>query len=207
MIYSLWIGSEKHGIAHIKNSNEWEYFYKEEIGSNDNTFDFLILNPNDNSIWLSGEDAIYSYNRKNWKNILFEDIPFTGKYTPYPLLVDKNNNLWIYILNAFLLFNEDGVKEIEYETISVNEDNINSFDIHPNPATYQITLSLGEEFISSPEIDIIDYLGNVKRCPTSGRCRTSDKTITINTSSLSPGVYFLRVRSGEKVDVRKFVVI
>jgi photosystem II stability/assembly factor-like uncharacterized protein len=83
----------------------------------------------------------------------------------------------------------------------------NNYNLHPNPATSQITLSLGEEFISEPEIDIIDYLGNVIRWTPSGKWRTSDKSITINTSSLSPGVYFLRVRSGEKVEVRKFVVV
>ena len=82
-----------------------------------------------------------------------------------------------------------------------------STNIFPNPATSQITLSLGEEFISEPEIDIIDYLGNVIRCTTSGRCRTSDKSITINTSSLSPKVYFLRIRSGATLETRKFVVV
>ncbi len=79
-------------------------------------------------------------------------------------------------------------------------------EIYPNPATSHITISLSEEFISAPEIDIIDYLGNVIRWTPSGRWSPSDKTITFNTSSLSPGVYFLRIRSGEKVEVRKFVV-
>jgi hypothetical protein len=87
---------------------------------------------------------------------------------------------------------------------SKNQENLLSF---PNPATSHITLSLGEEFISEPEIDIIDYLGNVIRWTPSGRWSPSDKSITINTSSLSPGVYFLRIRSGEKVEVRKFVVL
>ena len=200
---SLWIGTEKHGIAHIKSSNEWEYFYKEQIGSNDDTFRFLILNPNDSSIWLQGDDAIYNYNRKNWKKILFDDIPFTGKYTPYPLLVDKNNNLWINTKEAFVLYNEHGVKGIEYETLSVNEDNINSIEIHPNPATSQITLTLSDEYISEPQIDIIDNLGFTH----DPEYHTNSKEITINTSSLSPGVYFLRIRSGGQVETKKFVVV
>jgi photosystem II stability/assembly factor-like uncharacterized protein len=97
--------------------------------------------------------------------------------------------------------------KFDLSSIYAREDNKNNYFIHPNPATSQITLSLGEEFISEPEIDIIDYLGNVKRWTPSGRWSPSEKSITINTSSLSPGVYFLRVRSGEKVEVRKFVVI
>jgi hypothetical protein len=88
-------------------------------------------------------------------------------------------------------------------TIESNE----RLEIYPNPATSQITISLGEEFISTPEIDIIDYLGNVMRWTPSARWSPSDKSITINTSSLSPGVYFLRMRSGDRVEVKKFVVI
>jgi hypothetical protein len=92
---------------------------------------------------------------------------------------------------------------VSVPTIESNE----RLEIYPNPATSHITLSLGEEFISAPEIDIIDYLGNVIRWTPFGRWSPSDKSITINTSSLSPGVYFLRLRCGEKLEVRKFVVI
>jgi photosystem II stability/assembly factor-like uncharacterized protein len=112
---------------------------------------------------------------------------------------------------------QDGVSDYSrgrFSTMDVStsiftekENNINDYDIFPNPATSQITLSLSEEFISEPEIDIIDYLGNVIRWTPFGRWSPSEKSITINTSSLSPGVYFLRVRSGEKVEVRKYVVI
>jgi hypothetical protein len=91
--------------------------------------------------------------------------------------------------------------------LSNNEFEQSKLTLCPNPATSQITLSLGEEFISAPKIDIIDYLGNVIRWTPSARWSPSDKSITINTSSLSPGVYFMRVRSEEKMEVRKFVVI
>jgi hypothetical protein len=76
-------------------------------------------------------------------------------------------------------------------------------DVFPNPATSQITFSLGEEFISNPVIGIIDYLGNAIILD----YEINGLEIIINTSSLSPGVYFLRVRSGEKVEVSKFVVL
>jgi photosystem II stability/assembly factor-like uncharacterized protein len=75
--------------------------------------------------------------------------------------------------------------------------------LHPNPATSQITFSPGEGFISEPEIDIIDYLGNAYKL----EYEINGSEITINTSLLSPGVYFLRVRSGEKIEVKKFVVL
>ncbi len=124
-----------------------------------------------------------------------------------------SSNVSIYYPNPSLVYVGDrtGIFRLINDNISSVEDhnslNTNSITLHPNPATSEITLSLGEEFISAPEIDIIDYLGNVKRWSPSARWTPSEKSITINTSSLSPGVYFLRVRSGEKVEVRKFVVI
>jgi photosystem II stability/assembly factor-like uncharacterized protein len=94
------------------------------------------------------------------------------------------------------------------DNLKIEDNNFElSYTLHPNPATSHITLSIGDEFISDPEIDIIDYLGNVIRWTPSARWSPSEKSITINTSSLSLGVYFLRIRNGDKVVVRKFVVI
>jgi WD40 repeat protein len=128
-----------------------------------------------------------------------------SKFVPIRVAI-SNNSEYIATMDEFsnlIVWRTPAILSLD-NTI---ENNVCKNDIHPNPATSQITLSLGEEFVSTPEIDIIDYLGNVKRCTTSSRWSPSEKSITINTSSLSPGVYFLRVRSGEKVEVRKFVVL
>lgn len=89
----------------------------------------------------------------------------------------------------------------DFETSVEKEENI--FNPHPNPATSHITVSLGEDFISAPEIDIIDYLGNAFK-PV---YEINGSEITINTSSLSPRVYYLRIRSGSQIETRKFVVV
>jgi photosystem II stability/assembly factor-like uncharacterized protein len=129
-----------------------------------------------------------------------------------PEVANEHNNIIAYVaypsINSIYIGCSLPSKIFVYNNSpSIVEEPLNSFSLHPNPATSHITLSLGEEFISEPDIDIIDYLGNVIRWTPSARWSPSDKTITINTSSLSPGGYFLRVRSDEKVEVRKFVVI
>ena len=88
-------------------------------------------------------------------------------------------------------------------TTYIEERSNKIVNLFPNPASTQITLSLGKEFVSEPEIDIIDYLGKMQKV----EYQINSSEITINTSSLSPGVYFLRIRSGAKVETRKFVVI
>jgi len=99
-----------------------------------------------------------------------------------------------YLLSNFLSSATD-VQEQEIFNIQV--------EIFPNPATSQITLSLNDEFISEPEIEIIDYLGNVLEVD----YQISTKEVTVNTSTLTPGIYFLRIRSGEQVAAKKFVVV
>ena len=75
--------------------------------------------------------------------------------------------------------------------------------IHPNPATDHITITLDEAYTATPKIDLIDMLGfSIK-----AEHNISDREITINTSLLNPGVYFLRIRTGGKVETRKFVVV
>jgi hypothetical protein len=117
----------------------------------------------------------------------FDDVWCMGEHETYPQLQ--------YFVDCDTL--------VSVPTIESNK----GLEIYPNPASSHITLSLTDEFISAPQIDIIDYLGNVIRWTQSDRWSTSEKSITINTSSLSPGVYFLRVRSGDKVEVKKFVVL
>jgi photosystem II stability/assembly factor-like uncharacterized protein len=133
---------------------------------------------------------------KNWQeNQLVNIDPKSGSSYPISSICAASPT------TAYAILQGDTVYKYTRKISNVNEDDYYMANLHPNPATSQITLSLGEDFISALEIDIIDYLGNVIRWT------PSDKTITINTSSLSPGVYFLRVRSGERVEVRKFVVV
>lgn len=74
--------------------------------------------------------------------------------------------------------------------VSVNNKKSDIFSLNPNPATDYITINLDDAYTSTPEIDIIDMLG-----------------ITINTSLLNPGIYFLRIHSGGKAETMKFVVL
>ena len=97
------------------------------------------------------------------------------------------------------------IAKIVDNTIGVNEfTEEESFSLlSPNPATDQITISLDIAYTSTPEIDIIDMLGFCIKA----EYNINDSEITINTSLLDPGIYFLRIRSGGKVETRKFVVV
>jgi hypothetical protein len=135
---------------------------------------------------------------KNWQeNQLVNIDPKSGSSYPISSICAASPT------TAYAILQGDTVYKYTREISDVYDYEQHLSNLHPNPATSHITLSLGEEFISEPEIDIIDYLGKKQTI----EYQINSTEITINTSSLSPGVYFLRVRSGEKVEVRKFVVL
>ena len=122
---------------------------------------------------------------------------------------DKTNfNVFdcVYLTNESALIFTDNTKIYKWTkgTSSVeNPFSVREIILHPNPATDHITITLDEAYTTTPEIDIIDILGySIKT-----EHNISDREITINTSLLNPGIYFLRIRSGGEAETRKFVVV
>jgi hypothetical protein len=194
-VWKLWINNIYKYIYDINNQLISKEVY---IPKNDSTGELL-----------NHQKVSYSYN-DNGK--IIEQIDFSGNdqdwvYVARYLYTYDGNNLICYIPQEYRDNEWRSIRKYEYyyKTITNVEENSSKFtiSIYPNPATSQINLSLSEEFISKPEIDIIDYLGNAIK----PEFEINGSEITINTSSLSPSVYFLRVISGKKVEVRKFVVV
>lgn len=214
-----------------------KYFDSKNSPTVDKPIYLRKLNPKGDFLWektygKNSKDAITKliiYNNDNYFLIGSKYISQEEKVKSefYILNVDKNGNL---ILDkswspdsghGFLydcVFENDSVIYVTgssnaklyiaklniHRTTSIQDAyNIRLTFIHPNPATSQITLSLVDNLISEPEIHIIDYLGGSQKV----EYQINSSEITINTSTLSPGVYFLRIRSREMVEVRKFVVL
>ena len=74
------------------------------------------------------------------------------------------------------------------------------FKISPNPASSQLRLILAENSANT-EITILDLTGKtvVKQI-------SNENNITINTSELPSGIYFLKVKSDSKIGIKKFII-
>lgn len=84
--------------------------------------------------------------------------------------------------------------------LSVNEQQISSVGIYPNPATESINIICGDNSVGSA-IEILDVNGKVVKTATV----LSGNSSIINTSDLAPGVYFVRVNKGSVVLTGKFI--
>jgi hypothetical protein len=76
----------------------------------------------------------------------------------------------------------------------------NRISIHPNPAHNRFTISCGELNIENGILNIYDVMGREVHQQT-----LNTKLQTLNTN-LSSGIYFVQVRSGQKVFTEKLVV-
>jgi hypothetical protein len=80
--------------------------------------------------------------------------------------------------------------------VGINE-NVFNFSIHPNPANNEVTIS-ASSIINN--IDVINFLGQ-----TVVSQKANDSQTTLDISTLTGGVYFVRVISDNGTNVQKFV--
>lgn len=103
---------------------------------------------------------------------------------------DQGNNLYI-----------DNIRISSDETVGLpNTENL-SFSLSPNPASEEFTLSFVADN-QSGDICVINAMGQ----KVVNRSFENRSNLTINTSSLPSGVYFVQVSTGKGLEVSKLVI-
>jgi hypothetical protein len=91
------------------------------------------------------------------------------------------------------------------DNVGIEENNqLSSINIFPNPATNQLTIETGQLKIKS--VEIYDVVGERLLCTlTPNPSPSGEGSASIDVSKLSPGMYFVRVRT-EKGEVVKKII-
>ena len=79
----------------------------------------------------------------------------------------------------------------------------NSISVFPNPATSVVNINytlLEDSFVN---IDLYDITGTLVQTTTPGYILKSTQTNSIDISTLSSGIYFLRIAAGNMITTRK----
>lgn len=83
-----------------------------------------------------------------------------------------------------------------------------SFDIYPNPASEQITLSLIPKQSMKYTAQLVDVNGRaVKYLLTDEVISGSEKTLLLNVEDVEPGIYFLMLRSEESAAAKRIIIL
>jgi serine protease AprX len=90
-------------------------------------------------------------------------------------------------------------------TLSVTTSEINEFKLYPNPATNQVTISLGNQQNNKEiSIDVYDILGKQILSNTYENSGNFEQSIDV--SQFNSGIYLVRVGNGKTYDTRKLIV-
>ena len=87
-----------------------------------------------------------------------------------------------------------------YTTTSINNLDINNFTIYPNPANNFVAIQNSEFAIQN--LEILDITGKIVKTINN----VNEKSITIDISNFSKGVYFVRVKTNNNSKMKKLII-
>ncbi|MFT4663995.1 MAG: hypothetical protein ACI8YQ_002162 [Polaribacter sp.] len=181
---SVWVAADAYGILRFDGSN-WAHF-GEDQGTPDCAA--LTISPN-GDIWAGIYGDLKKFNGIDWDSWDEDNSGMLGPQTIIQLTHSNDGALWInkrtegvqaYSNNAF--------------ASAVFEESINTLEIYPNPATDYIFLESG--IYESVDYQILNSIGQVIMAGIS-------QDGMVNVTSLSAGVYFMRVEMGNDMFVGK----
>lgn len=173
--------------------NKWEWFNKSNSGLPD-SIDCTIQFDNKNNAWIGTADSglvrfdgifFKKYFYKSWKYIFYNH--YISDVT-----IDSSGNIWTIVGS----FNGSYMLDAKYIETSVEDINIfNTLYISPNPVSNFLYLKTNKEF---GKIEIYSSLGL--------KVLETDFKEKIDVSSLSSGIYFLKINNGNTFEIKKFII-
>ena len=117
------------------------------------------------------------------------------KRVPGSWLNNFNSNFGTNIVHQFT---------VDYQT-NLSEVKGNSFELFPNPASNQVSISVT---LNKPEkIDILIFNSLGQEMERITKENFTNGEVTFNTSSYTPGIYFCKIKHESDDQVRKFVIL
>jgi len=101
----------------------------------------------------------------------------------------------------------DSIINIEYQTMGIEiiDQPINYISVYPNPASDELTINYQLKKSAVVNINLIDLQGKQHMALNKEANAMGIQTESMNISHLPPGVYFLRLQSGNDVVTKKVV--
>jgi hypothetical protein len=79
--------------------------------------------------------------------------------------------------------------------------------LYPNPASSSIQVDLLLPAAENTSVVVLDVFGQIYKPIFSGLISKGQRSFTINTSTMEPGIYRLRVTTRERIEYKQFIII
>ncbi|WP_040252425.1 zinc-dependent metalloprotease [Psychroserpens mesophilus] len=138
---------------------------------------------------------------------------FSGSYIPEEdlSLIYGEMSAGTWTLEVVDLFNLDGGNWTNFEIelcledqLSINEFDLNSFAIFPNPNNGEFTIKLNSNSGNDIKVDIFDIRG--RRIFNNSFTNTGEFTETVSLNSVQAGMYLVTVNDGNKEVTKRIIV-
>ncbi|MDR2009041.1 MAG: T9SS type A sorting domain-containing protein [Bacteroidales bacterium] len=194
---NIWIGTYN-GVAKF-NGTDWEVYTNEYLELSSNARVTSIAVDSKNNVYVgTSYNGMLKFSDNEWEVFSSSNSPIYGNGIN-SIVIDKYDNKWICKEDyGITVYNENGIDDTSdiFEIISTSGSLI---EIYPNPSNSVIEVRSSEN-ITISAIEIRDIYGHIienKNINSSGY-----KT---DISHLSPGIYFIKTRFGNKVEVSRII--
>ena len=181
----LWVGTTD-GLGCYDGQN-W-IVYKTSEGLANNYINALYQTEND-SVWVATRNGISQLNGNS----------FASFYKADGLIADNITDIVEDLEGNMYFSSHYGVSKVDAGYLGINTPNKNRLQVCPNPALNKIKVFAPGNCGS---IEVYNISGQLCK-----RIVEVSHVVDIDISDFSPGQYFIRVNTGQKVWVEKFVVV
>jgi ligand-binding sensor domain-containing protein len=190
----LWI-AHSYGIT-VFNGTTWTDYDENDYGANSSIHQ-IAVSSNNLKYFATSDDGVLRFDGTNWVQYNYpDDFPIFKCYNSvYKIAIDKNDNKWINCLDeGSVAYFQDG------SGTGVEELDNNHFSIFPNPTNNQLNITTTLQGNNDIQYQIINTLGAIVVAN-----KTANKEFSIDVSSMSSGIYFIHLQSGNAKTVKRFV--
>jgi len=165
---------------------------------------FIVINPGENYIYGNGNEGLTYALYNNTPQNLNAQYNFWGTSNPDSVemvIVHQPDDPTLGFVNYIPFLNPLGAGELPQQSDSQKV----ILNIFPNPMQMDGYIQLNKDLMVGKSIryEILNLRGNVIR---KGNVIAENTVVRIDVSTIEAGVYFLKVKSGTRMEIRTFVI-
>ncbi|MBW6490644.1 MAG: T9SS type A sorting domain-containing protein [Lentimicrobium sp.] len=136
-----------------------------------------------------------------WYN---SDGPIEGAV--YQIYIPEESDYYYVIVTAENGCSSEPSAELYFSMVKVNVPEMaGALSIYPNPFRNQLTINFGLQRETQVRVSLMNLLGQDIRTIAEGSM-SGNQSITFDANGMNPGIYFLKMETGDKTEVRKVVL-
>lgn len=213
-----WIGTWGTGAKGLACFKEgvWSYLDSSNSPLPVNDIRAVVLDKYD-KLWMGTGDWEYQvgglvkYDQTNWEIFNTSNSSLSSNII-YTIVVDSNDNKWVGTSSGLVIYNENGIVDVDENNRIVLPKSILLNQNYPNPfnptTKIRFTIpSIMKRGISKVRLVVYNSLGQKVRTLVNNNKVAGNYEVEFNASNLTSGVYFYVLRVGEFIVSKKMILL